>query len=368
MKILFFVGVYLPRTGGVPINTHKMVSHLIDKGLDIRVLAPHEKGDERLSTPYHIYRYPRSPIKHFFSRSYIFWLYNIYKEWPFDLIHCHGVDPAGYCTAYYKKFTNIPYIVTLRKSNIFKKNTHFFNKRRNKRANIALTNADKITAISKKIFQIVENSGVPSSKIVYIPHGIDPSVCEKITPINWHNPYVLSVGRLVKFKGFDLLIKAFYEISKKCPNLDLIIIGKGPKEQELRSLIKTLNIENRVYLVGEKRGEEKYAFYKGALFYVFSSYPGSEGFPNVILEAMAAQLPIISTKVSGAEDVIVDGVTGYLVPPNDKKALIEKMFYLIKNPQVIKKSNIINELKKYHIDKIISNYIKLYSSTINDYR
>jgi len=364
MKILFFVGVYLPRTGGVPINTHKMVSRLVDKGLDVRVLAPHEVGDNNLVTNYFIYRYPRYPIRHFFSRSYLLWLYNIYKKWPFDLIHCHGVDPAGYCTSYFKKFASIPYIVTLRKSNFFKKETHFFNKRRNKRAKTALINADRITAISKKIFRIIEGSGVPSSKIVYIPHGIDPSIYEGVRPLNWPNPYILSVGRLVKFKGFDLLIKAFSDISKKISNLDLVIIGKGPKEQELRSLIKSLDIENRVYLLGEKRGKEKYSFYKGALFYVLSSYPGSEGFPNVILEAMAAHLPIISTKVSGAEDAVVDGVTGYLVPPNDRKALSDKMLYLIKNPNMIQKINIKKELEKYNISKVIQNYIDVYSSVI----
>lgn len=364
IRILFFVGVYLPRTGGVPINTHKMILSLINKGVDVRVFAPHEKGDTDIKIPYMVYRYHRSPIKHFLSRSHIWGLYNIKRSWNFDIIHCHGIDPAGYCSAFFKRLTAIPYVLTLRKSDIFKEERHFFHKRRNKRAKIALVNADKITAISSKIFDILVDGGINPSRIIKIPHGIDPSPYELAKPIKWPRPYILSVGRLVKFKGFDLLIKAFYEVSQLYPSLDLIIIGKGPKEPELKEIINKLNLTDKVHLVGEKRGEEKYAFYKGALFYVFPSYPGREGFPNVILEAMSANLPIIATRVSGAEDVVIDGVTGYLIPPNDKNMLVTRMLYLLTNPDKIKPYRIKQALEKYKLETIISLYIDVYKSCL----
>lgn len=363
MRVLFFMGVYLPRPGGVPRNTHKMVMALRDMGIDVRVFAPHEKGDKGLDLPYRVYRYRRPPVKRLFTRSYLLQLMAIKRSWPFQLIHCHGIDPAAYCASYFKSMTSTPYIVTPRRSNIFKEERHFFHRRRNQRARKGLTGADRVTALSSEISRIVTDWGVDPEKIVRIPHGIDPAPFSQVAPKRRKRPYILALGRLVAFKGFDLLIDAFSRIAEAHPSVDLVIVGSGPKKEELRAQVRRLGLEGRVELAGRKEGAEKIAIYKGALFFVLPSYPGNEGFPNVLLEAMAAGLPIVATRVSGAEDIVIPGRTGYIVPPGDETGLSTAMDRLLSRPEELDRADIASRLENYHHRRIMARYIELYKET-----
>ncbi|GEM_PF-2366282 len=364
MKILFFMGVYLPRPGGVPRNTHNMVMALRKKGADVRVFAPHEKGDSELSLPYHVYRYHRFPVKRLFTRSYIAGLMLIKKEWPFDLIHCHGIDPTAYCASFYKGLTGSSYIVTPRRSNIFKKEKHFFHRRRNRRIHRALCMADRITVLSHEIERIILGTGVNPDKIVRIPHGIDPAPFKDVAPVERERPYILALGRLVACKGFDILIEAYSQICQKHPDIDLVIVGSGPKERELRNQIRSKGLDQRIILAGRKEGREKIALLKGATAFVFPSRPGNEGFPNVILEAMAAGLPIITTRVSGAEDIVIPDYTGYIVPPENINSLASALNHILVKPGLIKKQNIETHLGNYLHEKIMQRYLDLYQDLI----
>jgi glycosyltransferase involved in cell wall biosynthesis len=361
------MGVYLPRLGGVPRNTHNLVMALRDKGVDVEVLAPHEEGDRDLSLPYPVYRYTRLPIKRIFTRVYLFPLIKIWNKKGFDLIHCHGVEPAAYCSSFFKALKGIPYIVTLRKNNIFKKERHILHVYRNRRAKRGLLCADRVTALSKEIHRIVESAGVKPERIVDIPHGIDPRPFVRVRPMETERPYILGLGRMVAFKGFDCLIRAFSHLAARWKDLDLVIVGDGPKYRELKEQACESGLSRRIHLVGRKEGEEKLAWYKGARAFVLSSYPGSEGFPNVLLEAMAAGLPVVATRVSGAEDLVVHGKTGYLVPPNDSNALANAIDFLLSHPDSIRPSAISRVLKDYSLDSVVDRYRDLYREVIWGY-
>jgi glycosyltransferase involved in cell wall biosynthesis len=364
MRILFFMGVYLPRPGGVPRNTHRLVSALRKTGVDVEVLAPHEEGDQDLSLSYPVQRYSRWPVKRVLTRAYLLWLLKIYNQKPFDIIHCHGIDPAAYVSSFFKVLKGVPYIVTPRRTNIFKEERHLLHRYRNRRARRGLLLADMVTALSSEIQKIVESAGVESKRIVRIPHGIDQSPFCGVKPIERTRPYVLALGRLVRFKGFDCLIRAFSYLADRRREIDLVIIGDGPMHEELQELASGLGLSDRVHLVGRKEGEEKLAWYRGASAFVLPSYPGNEGFPNVLLEAMAANLPIVATSVSGAEDVVIHGKTGYLVPPHDSNALADGIDLILTPTGAISPTAISALLGKYRLDAIADRYRELYKEVI----
>lgn len=138
---------------------------------------------------------------------------------------------------------------------------------------------------------------------------------------------IVSVGRLIKAKNHSLLIKAFKKISKDYPDFILEIYGEGELKSELESLIKKLEITDKVFLLGNKKNVMQFID-DAACFVLPSNY---EGFPNVLLEAMASGLPVISTNFPTgiARELINDGQNGYVVPVGDEDSLINAIRNII---------------------------------------
>jgi glycosyltransferase involved in cell wall biosynthesis len=129
---------------------------------------------------------------------------------------------------------------------------------------------------------------------------------------------ILSVGRLTRQKGFDILLAAFVEVSRRHASCNLTILGDGPLRQELEALRDRLGIADRVELPGQVNNIASY-LRRAELFVMASRY---EGFPMALCEAMACGLPVISTDCpSGPREIIRDGVDGILVRNGDVEAL-----------------------------------------------
>lgn len=142
-------------------------------------------------------------------------------------------------------------------------------------------------------------------------------------------PFVIGVGRLVHQKGFDILISAFSRCARTHPGWSLVIIGKGADEQALQELTEFLGIRDRVHFLGVTN-QLGTVYRQGSLFVLSSRY---EGFPNALVEAMAAGLPAIAADCpSGPRDIITSGVDGLLVPPEDVTALHLAMESLMLEP------------------------------------
>lgn len=141
---------------------------------------------------------------------------------------------------------------------------------------------------------------------------------------------IMSIGRLGKEKGFDLLIRAFASIAAQSPEWDLIIVGDGPERDALSEKIARFDLSHRVFLPG-RDPDAMGALRRADLFVLSSRF---EGFPNALCEAMACGLPVISFDCpSGPADIIENGVDGLLVPPEDVKALADAMAALAGDPE-----------------------------------
>jgi len=141
-------------------------------------------------------------------------------------------------------------------------------------------------------------------------------------------------GRLAQEKHVDLMIRAVSDLKNKAPDINLVIAGKGSEEENLKALVKKLNVEDRVKFFGFLKETKDFAELYNAtdLFLMLGT---AETQSIVMMQAMASQNPVIGVNSWGIVDY-VNEKNGFLIEPNDQKTLNEKILYLYKNPDKVK--------------------------------
>lgn len=190
--------------------------------------------------------------------------------------------------------------------------------------------ADIIITPSEYLKKIVGNWGVPEEKITVIYNGFNAPVltADKTTlrkKLGIEGYALLSVGRLVPWKGFLMLIEMMHSLVQKIPNVHLFIVGSGPDEMVLKEKITQLHLEDRITLLGKLTQEKLFEYIKASdVFVLNTSY---EGFSHQLLEVMALGTPIVTTPAGGNVEITEDYENGILSPYNDsasfEKAIIE---------------------------------------------
>jgi len=140
---------------------------------------------------------------------------------------------------------------------------------------------------------------------------------------------IYSAGRLSEQKGFTYLIDAANILQKKRQDLIFIISGEGKLEEELKTQVATAGLESSFIFMGFT--ENIFPYLKGCDLFVLASL--FEGMPNVVMEAMAMQKPVIATDVNGARELMADGKTGIIVPPQQPEALAKAILEIIDSPE-----------------------------------
>lgn len=191
-----------------------------------------------------------------------------------------------------------------------------------------LNRADKIIATSEKYILESPYLSKYKEKCICIPIGINmPTPSKK--PSKQSN-IILSVGRLVPWKGFEYLIESLKFLPQ---NFQVQIIGEGNQDYKKRllDLIYTQKLEDRVFLLGKKNKEELAKLYENANCFVLPSY--QESFGIVLLEAMHYGLPLVCAKFapSGSDWINQDNITGFVVSPKDSKAIAQAILKIQKN-------------------------------------
>lgn len=202
---------------------------------------------------------------------------------------------------------------------------------------------------------LVENYQIKSEKITVINNPIDFENIKKLSNISSKELFdkskinLLAVGRLSHQKGFDTLLEIMKELDEK---YFLSILGQGPDEEKLKSMIKEFSLESKVQLLGFQ--DNPYSYMKQADIFVLSSR--FEGLPNVVLEANACGTTVIAFDCpGGTNEIIVDGENGYLAKCQDKNDFIDKL----KNISLQKEINQ-TILNKYEVLQIINQYTNLF--------
>ena len=185
---------------------------------------------------------------------------------------------------------------------------------------------------------LISLSKNPELDIRIVHYGLDPS---QFVPAarsqNDHQIQIISVGRLVEKKGFAYLVEACGILVKKGIPFRCLIVGEGP-DRSIDRLINTNGLEDRVTLKGARNISEITELYHSsdifALPCVIARSGDRDGMPNVLLEAMAMQLPVITTPVTGNPELVQDHVNGLLVPERDAAALAKALEILIADPEL----------------------------------
>jgi glycosyltransferase involved in cell wall biosynthesis len=185
---------------------------------------------------------------------------------------------------------------------------------------------DRVICVSDDLHEACLKAGVRQQRCTWIENAIDThqfirrlNVQEAKVKLGFdpRRKLIGAVGRLSKEKGFEVLIRAVAGLRPDGQEIDLVIIGDGDQKQALASQIASLGLEHRVKLLGFR--PDTIDLFQAFDVFALSSY--REGLPNVILEAMAMETPVVATAVAGIPKVITDGVDGLLVKPGDVTAL-----------------------------------------------
>jgi len=170
-----------------------------------------------------------------------------------------------------------------------------------------------------------------ANRIQRIYNGLDLTLFKR-ADFSSTPPLIVAVGRLIAKKGFADLLRACRLLMERGQSFRCEIVGEGPLEQELREQIVQLDLEGRVGLPGAKPQHEIRELLAAATVFVMPSVVdpdgGMDNLPTVIMEAMAAGLPVVSTSIGGIPEMVIQNETGFLVSPGDAAALagaIEKM-------------------------------------------
>ncbi len=148
---------------------------------------------------------------------------------------------------------------------------------------------------------------------------------------------VVSVGRLVPKKGFDVLVEAVAELRDRGLDLELVIAGEdGDEAPAIRRLVAERRMQDLVTMTGPLSQSALLDLYRRATVFALACRVvddgDRDGIPNVMVEAMAAGVPVVSTEVSGIPELVHDGSNGLLVPPDDSSALADALHTLAKDP------------------------------------
>ena len=176
---------------------------------------------------------------------------------------------------------------------------------------------------------------------------------------------IISVGKLDGQKNQKLLINAFASIAEDFPDWKLVIYGEGPERNALESLVERLKIKDKISLPG--RCETVIEEMNKAKVFAFSS--DFEGMSNAILEAVCVGLPVVTTNVSGAAELVKNGEGGFVVPIRDEKALAEALRKILKDDNLREKMMRTNKAraKEFKQDMIVNQWEELIKKIVDNY-
>ncbi len=306
----------------------------------------------------------------------IYSLTKLLRNNSFDIIHCHGLKAAllGGIAAKTVGHKNIIYTAH---SNISFKTSQITNTYFYKTVEKVVSHISKqIIAVSEGIKNEMIMRKIPAERITVIPNGIDASRFKIETDkkhikrqlgIPEEANIVGTIARLAPQKNLETFLKGAAILLSSMPELRFIIVGDGPLKKQLQEKAIELGIESKVTFTGYRNDIPEILH----IMDVFALSSWTEGLPITVLEAMAAEKPVVATRVGGTPEIIEDGLTGLLVKPNDEKSLAEGIMHILSNrlfADALGTAARKNIVENYTIEKMVESTEKLYFDLITKRR
>lgn len=245
------------------------------------------------------------------------------QGFDFDLIDAHYLYPDGVAAALLAGWLRKPFIVTARGSDLTLIGRHAL-----PRALMrwAAARASAVCGVSRSLVDILQGWGVAPSKLHVLRNGVD---LERFTPLPveasrqalalHRSPVLLMVGHLIERKGHAIVIDALPALLRSFAGLQLVIVGDGPERARLEAQVLRLGLQAQVRLAGAVANESLAPWYSAADLLVLAS--SREGWPNVLLEAMACGTPVVATRCGGVPEVVTSPDAGSLIDEREPAAV-----------------------------------------------
>nr|WP_319374968.1 glycosyltransferase family 4 protein [uncultured Methanobacterium sp.] len=370
---------------------HRLMKEIVKKGNEVHVLAPFTGGEtdyvlEGVHVERFHYFYPRrfeklsgragmiDNVKEGFLvkiqvLTYLFFnvFYSLRKLRKMDVIHVQWPIPNGLGALFLKKIYGIPYINTVHGEEVhLSRRYHMLFALR-----WLVNNSSKTITNSNATRKFCLEAGLDSEKIEVIPFGVDTDFFRPLDVYKDENIFqILSVGYLIERKGFEYLIRAMPHVLTEHENARLKIVGSGPLESKLKSLIYELDLGDQVEIVKNVSDEKLLMMYNSADLFVLPSIVDSqgntEGLGVVLLEAMACGVPVIGSDVGGISDIIENKENGLLVEEKLIGNLSKSISLLIIDNELRNNLTINGQIMiktKFSWKKISNQYVNVYQIT-----
>ena len=233
----------------------------------------------------------------------------------------------------------------------------------------AARRADAVVCVSKAVRTYARDVvKIEAEKLVVIPNAVDVDHQSAVTPVDLQTigvaasrRVILFVGRLHRQKGVDWLLEAMPEVCQLLPQHDLVLVGAGDDERLLRTQARNLKVGDRIHFVGW-RGDVPRFMAASSQLVLPSRW---EGMPNVVLEAMAAGLPVVATDTQGVRELLADQGSTQTVEFGDTRALVERLVAFGRDADLAHRVGAANQARAatcFSLPQMIEAYQSLYES------
>lgn len=345
MKIGIFADSYKPYVSGVVRSIETFTQELTTLGHQVYIFAPrYPRYRERNSNVFrfHSFRPPSVPD---FSLAIPISarIGATMARLNLDVVHVHSPFLLGRLGANCARRFGLPLVFTYH--TLYEQYVHYvpfgqpFAKDLMVRMSRTFCNrCDLVVAPTAKVRNLLIEYGV-TSPIDIVPTGVDldrfgdgdPGWLRTSYGIGAQEKVLLFVGRLTKEKNLDFLLESFRLVSERVSPVRLVIVATGPEEQHLKQLAENLGIGDRVIFTGYLPTNELVNCYHGADLFVFPSVTETQGL--VLIEAMAAGLPVVAVDAYGVSDMVSHGCDGFLVPP-EAGEFAERVTAVLQHPEL----------------------------------
>jgi len=376
-SVLMVIHSDFPATGGAEIQAARLAMALVNKGWHVRVVAlPGNKISNNGAAlgrlmPLYLRRPRIRGLAGICVVAHLAWVL-IRERARYDVVHVHIIKTLAFVASVLGPLLGKKVVlkisgIELQEGILSEQHAHHFYYRL---LNWGCRKADVIIAISRRIEGQLRRFGFKEEQVVYLPNGTD---VQRFSPcidkqrlrrqLGIQAEYMaVYVGRLSPEKGVYDLLHAWSSVCRAYPNAVLCIVGDGVLREGIQALVRADGwLKSAVHFTGTVPNVEQYLAAADCCI----SPSLEEGLSNTVLEAMSAGLPVVSTRVSGAEDLIQDGENGYLVGVGNSEELafaICRLFSDLEQARAMGDKSRSKALEWFDMSRIVERYERIYNA------
>jgi len=376
MRILLFPSAYYPNFGGVEEICRLLAQTLKSRGFEVAIAVnrwPADTKEFEVLWDIPVYRFDFAApgkrdiwqIWRMLPRSQAF--NRFVQQWQPDLIHAICPSISGFYLWLSQLQHRRKLVLTLQ-GELFMDKHDIFGKSAFARWSLRqlLTVTDSITACSQYVLDdAARRFALPNVAKTVVFNGVDLSEPTATDRSNQHKKYILGVGRVVKNKDFDTLVRAFAAIASEYTDLQLVLAGDGDQLPELRQLADQLQISHRINFAGRQDRTEIGKLFSGCTCFVIPS--AVEPFGIVCLEAMRAGKATIACNAGGPPEFITNGENGLLVAPRQPEELAAALRLLLSDTALRHRleTKALADVQAFSWTKITAQYVDIYEQCLS---